>query len=517
MDMVYWIGWASLIGASKTLLALAKDVLAVLSEWRKREKELLEKGNPRSNKTRFVYYEPDKQSLLIDCFYESVRNLMWVSTPVIRSPVFLKYITEEDDEVRAVRGYYAFGIEKQSNFPYFDFCKISLVDGISTPLKGYHMMYRGPLCLYDYMMGSGFFALEHHSPPCDGADYLEGKTLSVVRTAESATNKQVVSIIAGDGESSYYYRKNFNDITMKKETRKYLRASVTNFLSFQTQYDLSKSRQSNKFGLILHGEKGTGKSEVAKSILPENSFMTRLVPTCLEDLVTLLNKVIENSIPSVSDESANEGWMLDFHAPYAETIRRGRSTNAYQIARIRGYTGSWEEFLRDYDPKEIADFDPTPFAIIIDDFDRIDFSETQHIPSLLSAIDRLGHPNRPVILIATTNDYRLIPDVIRRPGRFSFLVKFELFDDELINEYIDLMWESVTPEQRQKLHTLLNGKAPAWVYSMVTKSTTIDTAIDTLQEATRQDWKFEHDSTENIDAMKDWPEIYDDDESDEYY
>jgi len=114
---------------------------------------------------------------------------------------------------------------------------------------------------------------------------------------------------------------------------------------------------------------------------------------------------------------------------------------------------------------------------------------TKFIPDVLSAIDNLGQ-EQPTIIVVTTNDYREIPNVIRRPGRFSVLTKFSLFDEELVDMYVDSMWDEVTPTQRGEFHSLLVGKAQAWAYSMVGKGISPDVALETFAEAIRQDWQF---------------------------
>jgi len=480
-ELIFIAGFATIIGTIGTFLKLAHEALSVLMKWKKL---VVPKKTVKISSFNQLHYREGDQQKIIDAFHEGLKGMMILSTPVVKLPAYFRYVLRGEEDAHSIHKYCALALGKLSVYPYFAFHIVWVKDVVPDPEDEYRQMdYEGPSFLYTFLLGKGFFWPREHLPPCDGEEFLEGSSSSVVLTQnDGGLSKSVQTTDA------MFWRKSFSDIAMKKSTRAYLEKSVRNFLSFQTQYDLKKSHQARRMGFLLHGEKGTGKTEVAKSILPEGTDTLRIVPRDLEDLVLILEKIFASTLQQFED--THDGWWLEQHAPYSDLIEKGRSVGSYQCARFQGYMGSWEEFQRSYDVNLLMDLSPHPVAVIIDDLDRIDFSDTKHLPALLSVIDRIGFYQSPVLLIATTNDYKVIPDVILRPGRFSTLVKFDVFDKELIEEYIHSMWEGITTEQAQKLHALLLGRPPAWVYSMVTESTSIEIAIDNLTEATEQDWIF---------------------------
>jgi len=492
------------------LIGIGKDYLETAEKWKEFSSNIT-----KEPKGQEILSTPFSEEKLVKDLSFAIKNLSYFSTPLFCLPFPHPYYHVKDDKEYLFKIYKSFAIERRAVFPFFTFHSITL-RSIVKYTEVFSWSYFGPMVYYYYLQGLGHFSLKNSRIlNVSSLSYLEGEVLKVDSVIED--NHRKLSVTTKGEATELFYRKKLDSVILKDSTRSYITNSFNSFLKYDSQFNKIKANQNGKIGFIFHGEKGTGKSEVAKSFLTQNTYVYRLIPSNLEELVLLLNYVNNDIKESYSFKRFHEPISLPIlHKPYKETISTGASVERYKVAKNLSYEGSIGEF-NELDQEIAAQVTDYISAIIIDDMDRIDFSDEKHIPALLHAIDTIGSDGKPIVLVATTNDYTLIPDVIRRPGRFSFLVKFDMFDTELIDKYIDNNWKEVTPEQRDKLHNILMAKAPAWAYSIVAPNIPIELAIDTLEEASIQNWKFENISTENTDSytFSDANHFYDPDDIDE--
>ena len=267
------------------------------------------------------------------------------------------------------------------------------------------------------------------------------------------------------------------DIILKESTENYLRGTVGHWSNYHTLYARQTAGNPMRMGMLLYGEKGTGKSEMSKCL---GNTVGGILRVASVSNITELIQVLEHQ---------ELGPSVDYDRSISTAVenpvyRLGHFRGEWEYARKRGYTGTLEEFVAL--PKANIG---TVITYVIDDLDRIDFSEVSLIPRLLSVIDELGRTS-PVLLIATANDYEKIPDVIRRAGRFTVNVKFDLVDEEIANRYIDRSWPQATLEQRELITGMILGEPMSWPTSLVTKEQDPDHVIEFLREAKHQNWRF---------------------------
>jgi SpoVK/Ycf46/Vps4 family AAA+-type ATPase len=192
-------------------------------------------------------------------------------------------------------------------------------------------------------------------------------------------------------------------------------------------------------------------------------------------------------------DSTDTGYSGKMSLPM---VQRLMSHASWVSAKRLQYPHSLEEFVAQFP-------DPEPFhvrGIIIDDLDRIDFSEEQFIPTLLAEIDDLG-TQYPVMIIATTNEIENIPDVIRRAGRFTIHVEFTAFTEEMVDEYLNIHGFA---HLRDQFMPILINKPPAWPLALISRGMDPQQALSYLQYAHEQELSFYgHDEEEPYESYDD--------------
>lgn len=132
-------------------------------------------------------------------------------------------------------------------------------------------------------------------------------------------------------------------------------------------------RKNQKMGVLLHGEKGTGKSIISKQIVNR----------------------LSNTIPVII--------IKDFFKD----------------------STALENFLNELN---------TPIIVFIDEFEKI-YYNIEHQNTMLSIMDGTGQSD--ILFLLTSNGETLNNYLINRPGRIYYSIKFDGLDESTINSVID--------------------------------------------------------------------------------
>lgn len=206
-------------------------------------------------------------------------------------------------------------------------------------------------------------------------------------------------------------RKSYETI-ISKERDMYFNI-ITRFLNSKDYYN--RIGRLFKLGIILYGPPGTGK--------------TSLINTTMDYLY-------RNSETPISIEYKNITYST------LKMLGDGTSNNSY-VDTYSVYSGMLEK-------SELSIY-------VIEEIDRYVEDEVL-LNVLMQFLDGLSSPDN-AIIIATTNNLDVIPDVLKRPGRFDYFIHMDNFNEEEAKELCNLMQVDYT-KIKDRIEYPVN---PAWL------------------------------------------------------
>lgn len=184
-------------------------------------------------------------------------------------------------------------------------------------------------------------------------------------------------------------KRTWDDVFIKDVDQKRIDESVHKFLESETWYHDHKIPY--HFGILLHGNPGTGKSSVVQAII--NSFpcdVYYVTPGCLGDFIT------------------NCSWInTDNHIQTRVIIIEDVDTESFVESRKKK----------------------------TDDDDNFSFRPKFSLGTLLNFMDGMGNP-QDTIWILTTNHIDKLDDALIRPGRIDLCVEVGYIDNEILLKFM---------------------------------------------------------------------------------
>ena len=236
-------------------------------------------------------------------------------------------------------------------------------------------------------------------------DFMKKLKRESVKVSENNDQEEYKKVIDnGSLTSSYRPVRSFNDVFIPDEQQQQIENSIRDFVSKRKWY--KDHHIPYHFGIILHGEPGTGKSSIIQAIINLIKCHVLYIPT--NELIN----AIENPHMLQNNDSNIPKFII------IEDI------DAAAISKDRNKFKLFEASSRDEEMKARHAYD---------------------ISTLLNVMDGFDNPEN-VIYILTTNHLDDLDPALIRPGRIDLMLEINYLTHETLDKFVCYHYGKHIPE-----------------------------------------------------------------------